>query len=213
MRAAAVRRGSDERNASPKLGASAQTSFRQCWRRTGRMLLFVAPPLVAGLSHPCVESDLRSRSNEPAGTHYLRGPTATYATADVRVLSLASTAFMCPPPAHAEACLFSPRRREWWCTVSSATAPPRVTFPCAALHRRRRRHCRRRRRRQGCTCSRSHCHTGCPRCGRRSAAHRSALEVGSGKTARTVLQRSTCCVGCIPAAPSAEAGNPCGWCR
>ena len=52
------------------------------------MLVLVAPPLVAGLSHPCVEGDLRSRSNEPAGTHYLRGPTATYATADVRVLSL-----------------------------------------------------------------------------------------------------------------------------
>ena len=66
------------------------------------MLVLVAGPLVAG--HPCVQSDLRSRSSEPAGTQYLRGPTATYATADVRSLP----AHMATPFAHAEA---SPPRR------------------------------------------------------------------------------------------------------
>ena len=61
------------------------------------MLVLVAGPLVAG--HPCAESNLRSRSSEPAGTHYVRGPTATYATADVCSLPcFASTSF-----AHAEA--------------------------------------------------------------------------------------------------------------
>ena len=71
------------------------------------MLVLVAGPLAAG--HPCAESDLRSRSSESAGTHYLRGPTATYATADMQLSP--RTRFhrlVTTPFAHAEA---SPPRR------------------------------------------------------------------------------------------------------
>lgn len=86
-----------------QLGASARSDvFRTADTTRRHMLVLVAGPLVAG--HPCVQSDLRSRSSEPAGTQYLRGPTATYATADVRSLP----AHMATPFAHAEA---SPPRR------------------------------------------------------------------------------------------------------
>ena len=79
-------------------------TFRTGTTHRHDMLVLVAGPLVAG--HPCAESELRSRSREPAGTHYLRGPTATYATANVRSLPAHASTAVChvtTPFAHAEA--------------------------------------------------------------------------------------------------------------